>query len=414
MRATEIEEHDVWIVNRCIHVVWTVLTATILYSEIHQRVTKTISFTTKSLKWCSITCIVAAFLAQLFELLGYLPGFCTFYRVMCKIFSITTILFMGYFQLSRLHYCFANAQIHSDKGYTKLLFIIMFIIGGICSIVFIVSWMFIPGLPPFYTKCGYNTNYDLYRQPLITPSYNEASYILISIVFIALLWHFSILYLYIRKVKQFHESTPKADKKGTETVYKRVRLILHKITTLTLFYLFIGTCSITALTAKWSVFGNQSAEYSVANAIWSGTILSYSLTMYLMMDHNKNQYFIFVKAVYWAKLHWICCCYRYIITDQLEGLDENVQNIALQLTQSNKNQTNFKIVVTNANNRIRKSSIWQTADGSIDDHRISAIVNLSPVSPLNTDNAPRISDIFAVIENRESVPSVNLNVVYEE
>ena len=41
---------------------------------------------------------------------------------MCMIFLQTQSLFMEYYQLSRLYYCFSRDQIHSDKGYPKWLF----------------------------------------------------------------------------------------------------------------------------------------------------------------------------------------------------------------------------------------------------------------------------------------------------
>ena len=48
------------------------------------------------------------------------------------------------------------------------------------------------------------------------------------------------------------------------------------------------------------------------------TSMNYS--MYLMMDHNKQQYIEFLKVIKRLKLHYICCKWRRIVDAQLVEL----------------------------------------------------------------------------------------------
>ena len=45
--------------------------------------------------------------------------------------------------------------------------------------------------------------------------------------------------------------------------------------------------------------------------------------MYLMMDHNEEQYIKFLKRIHRFKCHWIfCCCCRFMVDEQLNQLLE--------------------------------------------------------------------------------------------
>jgi len=38
------------------------------------------------------------------------------------------------------------------------------------------------------------------------------------------------------------------------------------------------------------------------------------------LDHNKKSYLYFLETLYSAKLHYVCCCWRYIVLWQLEDI----------------------------------------------------------------------------------------------
>ena len=45
-----------------------------------------------------------------------------------------------------------------------------------------------------------------------------------------------------------------------------------------------------------------------------------SISMYLMMEHNTKHYIRLLTLIHWVYIHWICCKYRHMVTDQLEEL----------------------------------------------------------------------------------------------
>ena len=64
---------------------------------------------------------------------------------------------MGFYQLSRLYYCFSKNKIYSNKAYPNYLFIIMYIIGILLLFIGILSAWFgyiIIG------KCGINNKFQ--------------------------------------------------------------------------------------------------------------------------------------------------------------------------------------------------------------------------------------------------------------
>ena len=98
------------------------------------------------------------------------------------------LLSMGFYQLSRLHYCFANSQIHSDKGYAKWVFIIMYTIGISLSIYLIVAGELAKGSDIFNAKCGINRQFEFYEYSLdlVTTNLPNVYTVIIGVCFI--LW----------------------------------------------------------------------------------------------------------------------------------------------------------------------------------------------------------------------------------
>ena len=116
---------SVWISIAIIFSVFTVAHFTILVSEIKSRSKPSSTFTSKWFRIFSIGCIVFQFLYSLFGALGYTPVFCMFGHFISPISGVLAAISMGLYQLHRLYYCFANSQIHSNKGYPTWVFIVM-------------------------------------------------------------------------------------------------------------------------------------------------------------------------------------------------------------------------------------------------------------------------------------------------
>ena len=58
-----------------------------------------------------------------------------------------------------------------------------------------------------------------------------------------------------------------------------------------------------------------------------------------MMDHNEKQYIKFLKCMYRIRLHWICCCCRHMVIEQLNELSSPQPQLVYNI--SNHTQDKF-------------------------------------------------------------------------
>ena len=233
------------------------------------------------------------------------------------------ILSMGFYQLSRLHYCFSNSQIHSDKGYPKWLFNIMYTIGIILAINYIASIEFVKNGHIFQTKCGINDKYEFFYQPLdlITTNISSLYYFGVGLCFS--IWDLFTLYLYISKIKTFRVYQHK-----NPSVYKRIKSILQKVFILTVFYQIVGVCSILID----AMIEPKGLLYSLIYAVSIYSIpLAIGISMWLMMDHNVNKYRKFLMFVQYLKLNYLCCKWKYFVLEQLEYLNKDIQGMVKEM-----------------------------------------------------------------------------------
>ena len=205
-----------WIVNIISLSLSSVIGLLILISELKQRRKSSTSFTTKWMKIFSLSCIICCVTYSLFAVLAYIPLVCTV-SVLMRGGSLM-LLFMGFYQISRLYYCFSNEQVHSQKGYSKCTFRIL-----IASGIFIfINFMTASTLTWTPKKCGYNDQADYYREYIATrrlPALQK--WYLVSLIFCAL-WDMITLLLYIKKVRSFNKYKIKP------VVYKRIIYILQE------------------------------------------------------------------------------------------------------------------------------------------------------------------------------------------
>ena len=254
------------------------------------------------------------------------------------------VLFKGLYQLSRLHYCFANDQIHSNKGYPKWLFIMMITAGIVLSISYVISVLL---LYPYsiLSTCGITKELEYYAASFQFISIGDgfikrAIIIAVGVLFVT--WDITTLYLYIYKIHLFRSELKS---KHGDNVYKRIILILHKIVILTIFYQLIGliVLIIAFITTTVNLSG---VSLSIVETVRS---LSITIAIYLMMDHNEDEYIKFLKIVHCLRFHAICCKYRNMVIDQLDELDM----IDIEINSGNNIPTNE---LTTIDTRIRDIS----------------------------------------------------------
>ena len=341
-----------------------VLNFIILRQEIIARRNASIKtkFTTRSLKYYSVLCIITGFLSPVFMTTSFIPIMCMFSGLLWSICAILQTLFMGLYQLSRLKYCFANSQIHSDKGYPKVLFVTMYVIGILAGSSLIVEAILTDHEDPvFYSKCKYDSDFYFYLYPVDIKSVSLNStianiWVIVSVI-VYLFWDMVILFLFIRKIQMFKNyiSTRGQSQKEQKLVEQRVLNILHKICIMTIFYQIIGWIILIIATP----FG-----WIVLNQV---TTLAINIAMYLMMDYNGKSYRKFLQLIKRTKFDIICyCCCRYMITQQLDDLSWEQDSAAVDATK-------------------QESSPWETRGITIHNHHIDTNGNEGSINTVEME-----------------------------
>ena len=324
-----------WIALAVVNIVFTLMVCKILHCEIKKRKHENIKFTTWQFKLWSIVCISSCFTGLFLSVFEKINIVCTFASFVIAISYVVMFLSMGFYQLSRLHYCFANSQIHSDKGYPKWLFNIMYIFA-ILMVINLIVVLEIGGdgdivWHTFNSKCGINDKLQFYYQPIDIISSNVTlfPYAHVSILCF-FFWDLFTLSLYIFKIRSF-----RIYKDKNPSVYKRIKSILQKIFILTMLYQL--TALIYVVMVFFGFIGLKVIEtiVSIMALFLTGIFpLIFSLSMYLMMDHNVKQYIRFLKIVQFLKLNYLCCKWSYFVLEQLEDLDGNVQIVVTEISES--------------------------------------------------------------------------------
>ena len=354
-----------WITLSVIYLLFCFTNLLILKSEYHQRNDSSITFTTKWLKIFSMSCIICGFINPVFSLLGFVPYVCVLSEFINILATILEPLFMGYYQLSRLYYCFSNNQIHSNKGYPKCLFIYMYIFGVFLGVNTIPTMLFNDTQVLIISSCGYDDNYNFYFQPTSNmPSLSPfAGLWFLVIIILFVFWDLSTLFLYIWKIRSFlkvspnHNDSNKKDKNEV-IIHKRIMQILYKISILTIFYELV--ILILMLTFIFVLIALSLGE--LANLLSSDFLRIYGIfmfklclfainySMYLMMDHNKDKYFRFLTRIYTLRLNYLCCCCRGMVEKQLAVFDKNMNGMTEVIASDTANkkrneesQTNISI-----------------------------------------------------------------------
>ena len=161
-----------------------------------------------------------------------------------------------------------------------------------------ITFIFADGM--FNKRCGINGNLEYFEYPLVLYSL-ERGYKIQSILVLGLIpgvcWDWITFLLYFCKIYSFRGY------KDTETiVFKRIISTLYKIFILTLLY------EVMFILLFFPCFPSMAMSYSI----------------YLMMDHNKEKYLKFLRWTSYLKLHWICCCWRHIVIDQLNEVGQEM------------------------------------------------------------------------------------------
>ena len=296
----------------------------ILYKEIKQRRSGNCIWASWQLKIFSLSTISCGALIPLLFTTYLLPGTCYFSWNIWFMTLLFQWVFMGYYQLSRLHYCFARSQIYSSKGYPLFLYVFMYAIGVIIVILIIITAYSDPNTV-YIKSCGINNNLQFYR--ISDHDSNNSFWIFYPIVILLyLLWDFITLALYSYKIIAFkkflkHDIHVLNDKQKSD-VYNRILMILYRVITMTLFYELLSFY-ITIIQMIQERLLNLSRDslwiLSTFNVLLPSIIYEYA--QYLMLSHNTREYIQFLKCLQKTRIYYCSpgcgyCC-RIMIHSQL-------------------------------------------------------------------------------------------------
>lgn len=299
----------------------------ILDREHRRRHDENIKLPTKSLAIWSYLVIAIAPIYPILRPMQYIDDICRPASITVQAAATFQFLFMQYFQLSRLHYCFSEQQVRSRNGYPRWVFVLIGSGSSISIVLYIASTV----MRTFRTDCG-----------TVGTSFIEGARhlmfefdIMLSLCSIISLCGFEVFtaFLYWHKIQSIMrcdqcKNSPQSP--VTIAVRRNIQSILHRVLIMTLFYM-IGTSIIYMVSFTFSAF----------------VPVIYSLSMFLMQDHNTKEYVYFLRTVIRWKLYLCCCCYGRIIQEQYQALSAENQ---LKSYQNNEAVKQEKSVESNATN----------------------------------------------------------------
>ena len=285
-----------WIVASSIGFIDVLLNIIILKKELDKRRNTEIHWVSNYLKYLSLICLISGVCFGFFFMTQDWPILCYFGWHLGIISIVIQQTSLGYYQLVRLYYCFSETSIHSTFGYSNILFIIMYTIGAIQIIISLITVSFRQ-----IDSCKINNQYQFISKNSFAIN---TSFLLLLFgaipTIIYLVWEWTTLYLYIRKLLQFVKSYQSKSINLEKSIYDRIKLILIKITILAIVYeifaiFLIVVVLIITFTTTW--YG------LIIQILTLGSTVIVDYSMYLMQEHNSFEYQQFLRKIY-----YIGCC----------------------------------------------------------------------------------------------------------
>ena len=211
-----------WITVCIISLIAATINIKILFNEVtKRRSTEMLSVN----KWLNIWSLLAMICFPIWSLLNaieYFPIMCHWAHAADTAFINIAPCMIGFYQLSRLYYCFSSNQAYSKKGYSTFTFIVMYSLGiwiTICNVcIGIFNTIDISG------QCGINDKYE-YFSVVWTDHGIDVMWIYAGLG-IFIIWDWITLALYTMKSLQLRKYVMTRSPHTTQTVYVRIMKIL--------------------------------------------------------------------------------------------------------------------------------------------------------------------------------------------
>ena len=315
----------IWITASILGLSIIIVSGYILRLELKARKSESITFISKSAEIFSLLALVCVLWTGIGVTIWYFNGLCRAAGFV-YILSTMTSIFIGFYQLDRLHFCFAQSKVYSNKGYPFWLFVIMYIIG---SCILIANSLIFPYISIYrVTSCGINDNgeyFEMYRiHPIFLNNLVDLIRAFNSLLYV--FWDLLTLCLYVAKVITFRKF------KQDEIVWNRIVRFLSRIIILTMMYeipFWLQILTTPTLT-------NRNIIFYICGTL---SMISWAFSIFLMQQHNTEYYKWFVSKIVGWKLHYICClcCLpNELLIDPEKETEERVLDEAVKLAERRK------------------------------------------------------------------------------
>ena len=291
-----------------------------------------------TLKLLSLFSIISGFLHPLFFGLFFLDGACYFVGKLSLCIGWLQSIFIGLYQLNRLHHLFSNDKVNGEMdGYPNSLFIVMTVIA-IVDMLVVISVEVLNAIP---TRCGWNIdrNFHFVFKGISLINDRDLAVCVCIVTLIYICWDLTTLLLFIHKIQCLTESNCKSTPRtctvrtaSSDFYTLNILREMNRVVILTIFYIVP-----TFMRALWwfirnfNAFNQWTMAYLFFNAtldLLSSTAITYAA--YLMQPHNKQQYGYFLKVLTALKVHICCKCCRVVVEEQANHFCVDLRGNELQ------------------------------------------------------------------------------------
>ena len=354
-----------WTIWMIIGIIGLILTGCTALFEYKKRRSETSWFASDYMRITSAVSIGCGVTSTTMQCLELIPGFCYLQHTVGPIAVGAQFLFLGLYQLSRLHYCFSQNSANHHNGYPQWTFVVMVTVGVLTLMFFAMLMIFgriLPSRCGLVQKYSFEWEYDdsVWFRGDPEDQMNEFYRWYFMLVVLGSIWDIIILLMYYFKIKSFRKT--KALRK--DAVWRKVMFILQRIIILTLFYQLTLLIANSSLIAAGYITDTMLDRLSIHHVARASFNVLYSIVVYLMMEHNTDEYLGFLRCFKRLYLNYICfCCCHRMVDRQLE--DFAVLQKAVE-KESNRTQ-NLSISITlfpNTSENVKYSNHTNGAGGS--------------------------------------------------
>eukprot|EP01084_Bolivina_argentea_P149442 261061_1 len=296
MASTSVISNWKWMLDCLVSLIFVILNEMILLAEIRKRKKSNNIIKTNSVKFWPIICISCGLLVEIFGLIAFLPGICLISRKLEFILSVVQGVSMGFFQLSCLYSLFKS----TSNAYSNIVFAVMYATGVIILALVSVASFFMAKIE----YCLLDKKYNYIEHTSYFYNNKNVIYWIIGCILLYIIWDIITLILYIWKLIPFYRNE---EKKSTSNT---VKSILYKMIILTAMYEITIIFLLNDIYIEMSVDIGVVHEDSILLFIFLESLLSVSMSyaIFLMQQHNADQYRKLLKIIHYLKCDIICCC----------------------------------------------------------------------------------------------------------